>query len=174
MSQVRTVQSASATPASNGGVKRLDRHLLAALHKLYYPTQPLGRGEGDFNLFRFLYQVAFQPTSLRLPARTYKLEDLHKIDWPENDKDMEDLLYRYFHSRIFGKYYFGAGFGQLSLVAGFHHLILVYCLMKLQAKAYAHQRDVQTASMVDLVAALRQMEKRLAVLYSFVSQTTIF
>jgi len=142
-------------------LKRLDRHLLVALHKLYYPVKQLGRGEGDFNLFRFLYQVAFQGTGIAMPAHNYKLEQLSEIDWPAGDKDMEDLLYRYFYSRIFGKYYFGAGFGQLSLIAGFHHLILAYCLMKLQAKGYARQRGASTAGMLDLVASLRQMEKRL-------------
>jgi hypothetical protein len=83
------------------------------------------------------------------------------VPWPAQDKEIEDLLYRYFYSRIFAKLYFGAGFGQLSLIAGYHHLILLYALIKLQSRALALGRGASIVSYVDVVAAIRQLEKRL-------------
>jgi len=142
-------------------LKKLDKHLLVALHKIYFPVKPLGRGEGDFNAGRFLYQVAFQGVRVPFPGKNFKIEELHDFPWPEGDPDIDDLLYRYFFSRIFGKLYFGAGFGQLSLITGFHHLALVYALVKLQAKATAMGRGAPCVSMLDVVATVRNLEKRM-------------
>lgn len=148
---------ASAAPA----LKRIDRHLLIALHKIYFPVKPLGKGECDFNLLRFLYQVLYQGTRIAHVARKFSFEELHAFPWPEDDQEIEDLLFRYFLSRIYGKLYFGAGFGQLSLITGFHHLILVFGLVKLQAKAWAISRESPRVTTTDLVATIRELEKRL-------------
>ncbi len=146
-------------------LKPLDNHLLMSLHAMYFPTKILARGEGDFSIMRFLTQMAFKgisaPLSIKVPGQSFGLEQLSQIKWPDSDPEIEDLLYRYFFSRIFSKLYFGAGFGQLSLIAGFHHLTLLYTLTKLQAKALALSRDVQKVSYIDVVAAVRQLEKRL-------------
>lgn len=142
-------------------MNKLDRHLLLALHKMYFPAKPLGKGECDFSVMRFLYQFLYQGTKLPFPGRSFTFEELSQFSWRQDDKEMNDLLYRYFFSRIFGKLYFGAGFGQLSLITGFHHLILVYALIKLQAKAWAISREAKEVSMVDLVTTVRELEKRL-------------
>jgi len=145
-------------------LKGVDKHLLYALHKIYFPVQKLGRGEGDFNFYRFLYQVLFQGffpgTKIRVPGKGYSFEELERMPFP-NDNDIEDLIYRYFFSRIFGKHYFGAGFGQLSLVTGFNHLAIAYALLKLQSKAIAKVRGVDRVSYIDVAAAVRSLEKRL-------------
>lgn len=154
-------RSAPAEPTGEVALKRLDQHLLVALHKLYFPVKPLGRGEGDFSTFRFLYQLAFQGTRILFPGRFFSFEDLQAVPWPDRDPEIEDLLYRYFFSRVFGKLYFGAGFGQLSLVTGFHHLILALALVKLQSKALAAARGAPVVSFVDVMATIRQLEKRL-------------
>jgi Fe-S-cluster containining protein len=150
--------SGSAAP---GSLKRLDRHLMVALHKMYFPVKTLGRGEGDFNVGRFFYQLAFQGTRFALPAHHYAIEQLSAVRWPENQPEMDDVIYRYFYSRIFGKLYFGAGFGQLSLIAGFHHLAILLALIKLEAKGHALNRGAEVVDMVDLSAAVRQAEKRM-------------
>ncbi|HEY9785492.1 MAG TPA: YkgJ family cysteine cluster protein [Candidatus Obscuribacterales bacterium] len=153
----------SATNTGQLALKPLDKHLLVALHKIYFPVKKLGRGEGDFNTFRFLYQVAFQGVvpglKIAVPGKSYDFEKLKGVSFP-GDADVEDLIYRYFYSRIFGKLYFGAGFGQLSVITGFHHLVLLYALLKLQSKALALSRGAKTPSYLDIVAAVRQMEKR--------------
>ena len=80
---------------------------------------------------------------------------------PEDDAEVTSLIYRYLFSRIFGKLYFGAGFGQLSLIAGYHHLLAVYALLKLQSKALARLRGADAVGYLDLLTAVRQLEKRL-------------
>jgi len=151
-------------PSSVGPMKNVDKQLLVALYKIYFPHKKLGRGEGDFNAGRFTYQMLFEGVfpglRLRSPTKSYSFEELAKIDFPE-DKDVEDLIYRYFRSRIFGKLYFGAGFGQLSLITGFHHLLLTYVLLKENAKIVALSRGAGTPSYLDVVVAVRMLEKRL-------------
>jgi Fe-S-cluster containining protein len=145
-------------------LKRLDLNLLIALHRVYFPSAPLSKGEGDFSAASFLNQVFLSyllPMRIKLPTGSFSIDELVALPWPDNDNDLEDLLFRYFFSRIFAKLYFGAGFGQLSLIAGFHHLIVLLSLIKLQARALALSREAPVVSLVDLVAAIRQLEKRL-------------
>jgi len=168
----------------------LDKALLIALHKVYFPTKPTGKGQGDFSLIDFCWQATggsiCPGLTIQLPGKSYKIDDLlsteirrgtegHggafgrftgsssslQINWPDSDPEIEDLLYRYFYSRIFAKLYFGAGFGQLSLIAGFHHLALLLSLIKLQAKVIALSRDAKVVSLIDVVTTIRQLEKRL-------------
>lgn len=145
-------------------LKRVDINLLISLHQVYFPSSPLGKGEGDFSTTDFLNQIFLSyllPSRFKLASRSFTVDELMALPWPENDPELEDLLYRYFFSRIFAKLYFGAGFGQLSLIAGFHHLIVLLALIKLQARALALSRGAPIVSLVDLVAAIRQLEKRL-------------
>lgn len=145
-------------------LKRADKQLMIALHKIYFPEKTLGRGQGDFNFYRFLYQsifLGFMPPKLPVLMKSYSFEELEAMDFPRGDEDIDNLIYRYLFTRIFGKLYFGAGFGQLSLIVGFHHLVIVYALLKLQSKAIAKSRDVDKVSYLDVVAAVRQLEKRL-------------
>ena len=147
-----------------GKLKGLDKQLLLALHKVYFPEKKIGRGDRDFNFYRFLYQVVFLgllPPKISAMMKSYSFEELEEMEFPRGDADMDNLIYRYLFTRIFGKLYFGAGFGQLSLIAGFHHLATIYALIKLQSKAIAKGRGVDKVSYVDLVAAVRQLEKRL-------------
>jgi Fe-S-cluster containining protein len=159
----------SAVPSSAGSgtaqLKPLDNHLLMMLHSMYFPTKILAPGEGNFNVMRFIKQIMFKGMSARLrialPGQSYTLDELAKVEWCGAEADVEDLIYRYFFSRIFAKLYFGAGFGQLTLITGFHHLALLYALVKLQSKALALSRSVNKVSYIDVVAAVRQLEKRL-------------
>jgi hypothetical protein len=98
---------------------------------------------------------------LVVPTASYSLNELKDVIWPDKDGVIDDLIYRYFYSRIFAKLYFAAGFGQLSLISGFHHLGLVYSLIRWQARALAKARGATAVSALDVVAAVRQLEKRL-------------
>ncbi|MBI4532747.1 MAG: YkgJ family cysteine cluster protein [Candidatus Melainabacteria bacterium] len=147
--------------SNQAALNHLDKHLLVALHKIYFPVKPLGLADPDFSIGRFLYQLAFQGTSLAFPGCSYSIEELNKMPWPSNDLEIQDLLYRYFYSRIFAKLYFGAGFGQLSLITGFHHLCLIAALIKLQSKAWALARQAPTVSLMDVATTVRQLEKGL-------------
>jgi Fe-S-cluster containining protein len=169
---LKRVKTAASTPVAvatevkpTSALKPLDHHLLLTLHKMYFPTKLHGRGEGDFKVMRFLQQIAVKGIGnkfrLALPSGSYSMEQLSAVEWDGFDPDIESLLYRYFYSRIFAKLYFGAGFGQLTVITGFHHLGLLYALVKMQSKALALSRGVNKVSYVDVVAAIRQLEKRM-------------
>lgn len=145
-------------------LKGIDKQLLVALHKIYFPVKKLGRGEGDFNLYRFLYQSVFLgllPPKINVLMKSYSFEELEEMEFPFGDEEIDNLIYRYLYQRIFGKLYFGAGFGQLSLIVGFHHLAVAYALVKLQSKAIALGRGVDRVGYLDVVTAVRQLEKRM-------------
>lgn len=143
----------------------IDNNLLMSCHRSYFPNKPMGKGRGQFGVANFINQILayfiFPTPRITLPQRSFSLAELTSIEWPTNNKQIDDLLDRYFYCRIFSKFYFAAGFGQLSLVTGFHHLILLLALIKLQARALACCRNAKMVEMEDVVPAIRQLEKRL-------------
>ena len=157
--------SASASTAAKPRLKPMDNHLLLLLNSTYFPTRILRPGENEFQVNRFLSQILLRgmnaPLKISVPSQSYTMSELDAIQWPNDEPEIEDLLYRYFYSRIFGKFYFGAGFGQLTVITGFHHLALVYALLKLQCKALAKSRGAGRVNYLDVVASVRQLEKRL-------------
>jgi Fe-S-cluster containining protein len=148
-----------------GPLNQLDRVLIANLHRLYFPVKPIKRGEGDFKVSRLVFEATLGPAlgtlKIEVPSGRFSLDSLASINWPEDDQEIKDILYRYFYSRVFAKLYFAAGFGQLSLIVGFHHLAVIYALIRWHAKALARGRDAKTVSLIDVVATVRQLEKRL-------------
>jgi len=151
----------AATDAEQTTLKKLDRHLLSALHKIYLPHKPPKRWEAHFNPLRFVFQNTFEKPDFRLKPRSYTLEELQTVEWPAKDAEIEDMLYRYLYQRIFGKFYFGGGFAQITLITGYHHLILVYALIKVHAKAIAFEREATKVSLDDVAETIRLLEKYL-------------
>lgn len=138
----------------------LDMDLLVIFHGMYFPCRTLKSGEVDFNVLRLFNQTLFGKKQLKFPEkRTYTFGALMEAKWPDRDPEIEDLLYRYIYSYIFGKKYFGAGFGQVSVLAGYHHLVLLLALIKLQSRASALMRGSDLVSMVDVAASVRQSER---------------
>lgn len=151
-----------AEPERSSNLNAIDKHLLATFHKMYYPTKPQKSKEKNFGTTAFWLGVIFKGNTLfEFPNSVYALDQLREFPFPENDKEIEDMLYRYAFSHIFGKKYFGAGFGHLTLITGFHHLILVLCLAKLHARGIARNRKAPVVSLIDVVAALKQLETQL-------------
>lgn len=141
-------------------LKSLDLDLLVLFHKMYFPTKTLKTGEVDFNGMRLINQSLFGKKALTFPEkRSYSMANLMEAQWPERDPEIENLLYRYFYSYIFGKKYFGAGFGQVSVIGGYHHLVMLLALIKLQSRGMALMRGSTLVSMVDVAAAVRQSER---------------
>ena len=81
--------------------------------------------------------------------------------WPADDLESNDMIYRFFYSHIFAKLYFGGGFGQLSLIAGFHQLALFLVLIKLHARALAMTHLDSKISQIDIIQTIVQLEKSL-------------
>ncbi len=145
--------------AYSAPLKPIDLSLLLTFHKMYFPTKPLKRGEGDFNAMRLAMQHFFGNKLFHLPGRSFALEQLQRVAWP-TDPEITGILDRYIYSFVFGKKYFGAGFGQVSVVAGYHHLVLITALIKLQSKASALMRDSSVVNLLDVASTVRQMERQ--------------
>jgi hypothetical protein len=137
----------------------LDKALLAVFHRMYFPSKPMKQGDGDFNVMRLVGERFLGGLRLNLPGHSYKIEELLDMPFP-TDKDVENVLYRYVYSYIYGKKYFGAGFGQVSLISGFHHIVLMISLLKLHARALAKMRGASSVSMIDVAATVRQLERQ--------------
>lgn len=152
--------SAAGANAGRLALKPLDRSLLLTFQRMYYPTRPLKRGEGDFSIPGLLKQHFLGSKRLQTPAQSYGIEELKDVVMPADDAEIASILDRYFYSYIWGKKYFGAGFGQVSVIAGFHHLVLMLALIKLQSKASARMRDSTTVNLLDVATTVRQMERQ--------------
>ena len=159
-----------ALSAEKFALKSDDIRLLSTLHRLYFPIKQQTRGDSNFSAVSFVLdgfrQTVLSPLTGKAKLRlntahgNFNLTELLNMPLKE-EGELEDMLYRYLFSRIFGKLYFGAGYGQLSLTSGFHHLVAVYALIKLQARAIALGRGETEVSEEDMVTCLRTVEKRL-------------
>ena len=175
--------AAAASDASNRSVllNKLDKHLLTAFHKMYFPRRayrPL------FNVPKFWLGVWFKAGTVfemecppagytrnvegvldnnkyQAVVEAYAIDQLNEFPFPDDDAEINDMLHRFFYSLIFGKKYFGAGFGHLSLVTGFHHMVMAYSLARLHAKGLAKMRRAPRVSLVDVVATLKQLETQM-------------
>ncbi|HEY9713286.1 MAG TPA: hypothetical protein V6C72_07440, partial [Chroococcales cyanobacterium] len=148
-------------PASSLALNPMDRALIRQLHTVYFPAKPQLRGEQNFRIWDFCRTRIFDGTALQFPAKNYSFAALKAVKWPENDPEIDNLIYRYIYSMLFSKTYCGPGFGQVSMIAGFHHIILIYLLIKLHARGVALSREAPAVSFVDMVATIKQLETQL-------------
>ncbi len=137
----------------------LDKALLSVFHKMYFPAKALKQGDGDFSAMRLAAENFLGSKRLQLPGTSFSVEELNALPFCD-DKEVDNLLYRYVFSHVFGKKYFGAGFGQVSIIPGFHHIILMLSLLKLHSKALAKMRQAPAVTMLDVAAAIRQLERQ--------------
>ncbi len=112
------------------------------------PAPPSGVSAADFYYYpqEFSYSSACHMVSL---------------SWPDTDLESNDIVYRFLYSHLFGKLYFGGGFGQLSLIAGFHHLAMLLVLIKLHARALAMTHLDSKITQMDIIQTIVQLEKSL-------------
>lgn len=149
------------TQASNKSIalNKIDKHLLSRFHKMYFPRRA---HRTQFNVPQFWFGVWFNTSTVfEFPSEFYAIDQLKEFPFPEDDLEINDMLYRYLYSMLFGKKYFGAGFGHLSLVTGFHHMVMAYALARLHARGLAKMRKAPKVSLVDLVATLKQLETQM-------------
>ena len=155
-------QSTASASGDPGRLKKLDRYLLSSLHALYFPAaDTVSRAAMSFSVMRFVNKMIFGSAKVKTATRTFTLEELHDFPWPE-DEEISDLLYRFFYSRLFGKWYFGGGYWQLSLITGFHHLIICLAVLKLQAKASAIGRGASSVQFIDVAHSVRKLEEQMS------------
>lgn len=163
-SQMSTASGAStpsaAAPALAGAppLNALDRSVIAVFHRMYFPAKPPKHGDGDFNILRMINEHFIGSKAINLPGHSFALDELLELPFP-TDQEVENLLYRYVFSYVFGKKYFGAGFGQVSIIAGFHHVVLMLALLRIHSRALAKLRQAPEVSMIDVAATIRQLER---------------
>lgn len=136
----------------------LDKSVLTVFHKMYFPAKPPKQGDGDFNISRMIGEHFLGGKRIHLPGESFSIADLAEMPFSD-DEEVANLLYRYAFSYVYGKKYFGAGFGQVSLISGFHHIVLMLALTKLHSKALAKMRGAPCVSMIDVAATVRQLER---------------
>lgn len=155
--------ASATTEQRSNALTKIDKHLLATFHKMYFPRRNY---RALFNVPKFWLGVWFKAGSVfefNTPSavETYAIDQLKEFPFPEDDAEINDMVYRYVYSMLFGKKYFGAGFGHLSLVTGFHHLVLAYTLARLHARGLAKARKANKTSLVDMVATLKALETQM-------------
>ncbi|MBX9687923.1 MAG: YkgJ family cysteine cluster protein [Candidatus Obscuribacterales bacterium] len=140
-------------------LNKLDKHLLAAFHRMYFPKRFY---RAHFNVPKFWLGVWFNgSTVFEFPGEVYAIDQLAEYPFPDDDLEVDDMLFRYLYSLIFGKKYFGSGFGHLSLITGFHHMILAYALIRLHARGMAKARKAPKVSLIDVVSTLKHIETQM-------------
>ncbi len=138
-------------------LNKWDKILLSTLYKTYFPKQKDGaKSYGQLHLSF----ASFIKSALNTDDINGQLRSAAVITWPD-DFEINDIVYRFFYSRIFAKLYFGAGFGQLSVIGGFHHLATLLTLFKLNVRLRALKRSALTIAQDDVIAAIVQLEKSL-------------
>lgn len=140
-------------------LNKLDKQLLSTFHKIYFPAKPQQIKDRSFHTYKFWFGSFFNASTVfEFPNAYFAIDQLKEFPFPEDDPEINNMFYRYAFSHVFGKKYFGAGFGHLSLTTGFHHLIMVLTLARLHAKGLAKTRGAPIVSLIDVIASLRQLE----------------
>lgn len=140
--------------------KGLDKKFLAGLFALYFPNDPKYLNKDVvFNGISFALDLALKSPKFKVVNRSYSFEELTNFPWPESS-EIDDLLTRFLYSRVFGKWYFGGGFAQLSVIAGFHHLALLMPLMRMHAAGLAIARGAEKVELIDVMVTVRQLEEK--------------
>ncbi len=147
----------------------IDQILLKLLYELYFVDDVYREGTTEFDPKQFLKLLAEQPQSLSLQFATtdrqmqisFKaINDARLGD--KSGADFEHLLTRLIFCRLFSKLYFGPGFGGLSLISGFHHLIIIVALVRIHLKMAA-LAGVERMDFNWQAEQIRVLERRLTV-----------
>ncbi|CAN5215607.1 hypothetical protein BH11CYA1_BH11CYA1_17860 [soil metagenome] len=155
-------------PATIAAPKGLDKKFLAGLFALYFPNDAKYLNKDVvFNGISFALDLVLKAPKFKVVNRAFTFEELNNFPWPEHNKtsnaeakEIDDLLTRFLYSRVFGKWYFGGGFAQLSVIAGFHHLALLMPLMRMHAAGLAIARGASRVEMIDVMVTVRQLEEK--------------
>ncbi|MBS1954129.1 MAG: YkgJ family cysteine cluster protein [Cyanobacteria bacterium SZAS-4] len=148
----------------------IDQILIKLLYELYFVDDPYREGAAEFDQKQFLDVLAGQPQSISLQFCAQKGAFEHVSfksinDFRFNAQDyveIDQLLTRMIYCRLFSKLYFGPGFGGLSLLSGFHHLVLLVALVRIHFKL-ATITGVESKDFNWQVEQIRMLERRLTV-----------
>jgi len=148
----------------------IDQILIKLLYELYFVDDPYREGVAEFDPKQFLNLLAEQPQSISLQfsatkgaAQRVSFKSINDCRSSTKDNaEFEHLLTRLIYCRLFSKLYFGPGFGGLSLLSGFHHLIVLVALVRIHCKL-ASITGVESMDFNWQVEQIRMLERRLTV-----------
>jgi Fe-S-cluster containining protein len=148
---------------ANARPKIVDQLLLKRLMEMYLPDDH--RAYNDFDLYSqaFLADIENPPPTRAISADgvTCGFNQLYSLTLGDLSVESENLLFRYVYSKIFAKAYFGAGFANLSVLSGIHHLLVLVVLIRLKIKALCLVRRCESLEFTDIGAMVRTLERRL-------------
>lgn len=148
----------------------IDQILIKLLYELYFVDDPYREGAAEFDQKQFLDLLAAQPQSISLlfSARegavervSFKSINDFRLS-AQNNVEFDQLLTRMIYCRLFSKLYFGPGFGGLSLLSGFHHLVVLVALVRIHLKL-ASLSGIDATDFNWQVEQVRMIERRLTV-----------
>lgn len=148
----------------------IDQILIKLLYELYFVDDPYREGAAEFDQKQFLDLLAAQPQSISLQFSARK-DAVERVSFKsindfrlnvQNNVGFEQLLTRMIYCRLFSKLYFGPGFGGLSLLSGFHHLVVLVALMRIHLKL-ASLSGIDATDFNWQVEQVRMIERRLTV-----------
>lgn len=148
----------------------IDQILIKLLHQLYFVDDAYREGAAEFDQKQFLDLLAAQPQSISLlfnaqkgsvESISFKAINEFRLHAQDNVA-FDQLLTRMIYCRLFSKLYFGPGFGGLSLLSGFHHLVVLVALVRIHFKLAAIT-GIDTTDFNWQVEQIRMLERRLTV-----------
>lgn len=148
----------------------IDQILLKLLYELYFVADPYDEGVAEFDHGQFMDLLAQPAPSLSMrfhrdgaASELVSFKAINDRRYRTTDyEQLEQLLTRFVYCRLFSKLYFGPGFGGLSLLAGYHHLIVLVALVRIHLKM-ANISAVDTSDFQWQLEQIRMLERRLTV-----------
>ena len=116
--------------------KVVDQILLQSLTSFYFPQDVFSESTTDLPSRQIAEKLVKPPdmVPIVIGGKTIRITQLLDNKLGYLTDGTEELLRRFLYCRIFSKLYFGPGFGELSLLAGLHHLLFVVSLARICLK----------------------------------------
>ena len=116
--------------------KLVDQVLIKHLLDFYCPVDVFSKNNFDFEARKVVEEILSSNNKIELYANNEKVTfgKLATTTLGELGHEKMDMLRRFYYLRIFSKLYFGPGFNFLSVIPGFHHLIIMGLLARFRLK----------------------------------------
>lgn len=144
--------------------KVVDQLLLKFLFDAYFPADEYASNKCELDAEALARALVKPPDKVEFSAQgeKFQMRDLTSSTLGALDDQTENLLLRFAYCRIFAKLYFGAGFQDLSLLAGLCHLSFLIAMVRSILKVRKERRK-QVPDFLEAAELVRALERRLTV-----------
>jgi len=148
--------------------KMIDQIIVRHLFDLYFPDDAFNCDADELDAQGLGKQLVDPPAALTLQCGgvSYSFGDLNGFSLGNLDPQSEDMLARFVYCRIFSKLYFAAGFANLSLLAGIHHLAIIMAMLRFKLKIITLRDKGRRPDFYEVAEVLRALERRLTQVHS--------